>query len=323
MKKKVYLSLLFMLGMILLPLGVNAEENYSIEASFVGKDSTFKVNGIKEENLTNYFVYICNDSDPAPEKPSSSPTPVENGIMKGWHRVHSSGSSIGHIMISSDWFIYKGYTTAYVLKVATNAEGNTTYTLSEKITINKPELFVPGKGWSFSINDTTWKGSGMVSANFPYDVIKDTLKSKINVKVGMIEDTSIINKFTNHSSDAYSSLLTYAKNDKNGKMTTGVSDTSYFNMGIDKIAEGANYYILITTDLDEGEYRDLTDVIIKTGKSGILSDFSDTGYTTSKTVSTTVKNPNTSDQNILFSILLLAVFSIIGVTSYKKLKNIK
>lgn len=335
MKKNIYLILLLIMGVFLfLPNGVKAEENYSIEATAgmeVAGNLKMILKGIpttEEENLTDYYVYFCNDSDPAPTvEATTTLSPVETADYKtipGWHAVISARNvddmnPLGKISMTDDWYVVDGYTTAYVLKSEWVSSSHTN-TLSQKITIKKPELFKKGQGYNFIIGDKTsmWEKESNIWTKFPAN---SGLTGKLNIKVGPIEDSTIIKKYVNNTSDAYSSLLSYAKSAKNGVTMSNKSPVEKFDSNIDKIVEGKHYYVLITTDDDT--IRDLTDVYIRTGSNiGTLDDFSDNGYT-GKQLSSKVENPKTGDYNMLIMVVVfIGAISILGI-SYNKFKKIK
>ncbi len=347
MKRKLNYVLLFLLTIVLLPLGVKAEETYSITAEAemkIGGKLTMILNGVSSSNdgSTSYWVYLCNDSDPAPtfEATSSSSIPVKTadlGVVAGWHQVvfdeqdASTKNPIGTINISSGWYVLNGYTTAYVLtnkKVSDTSGIKYTNSLSQKITITKPKLFDKGKGYDFDIGDKSsiYSRNSNVWPKFPY---RHALEGKLNVKVGTINDSTIIKKYINNTGDAYSGLLTYAKNDKNG-ITMNAGDESSnlfdFNSKLDKVVEGQTYYVLITAD--DSSFRDLTDVYLRTGSNiGTLTEFTDKGGSTKdssasvKQMSSKVENPKTSDANIFIMIgVLFGTLGILGV-AYKKFKK--
>ncbi len=329
MKKKIYLSLLFMIGMILFPLGVNAEESYSITATAtkVGTDVDnhleVTLNGIEkhEKGLPYYYIYICNETDSAPTVPTSGVPDEKFDIVKGWHIVDSE---TGKVSITDDLYVYKDM-TAYVLKIT--YKENTTdyeYTLSDKVKVELPGLFAPGTGYDFIIGDKTglWKTNSNVWPKFPE---RNAFNGKIKVKVGIINDKTIISKYAKKTSDAYSSLLNYATNATNGiTMVNGADGLREFSSKIDKIIEGTQYYVLITPE--DSAFRNLTDVYIRTGSNiGTLDEFSGENDSTTivKSTSTTVKNPKTADINILIYIGILIVTIGGIIISYRKLKKVK
>ena len=350
MKRKLNYVLLFLLAIVLLPLGVKAEGTFSITAEAemkIGGKLTMILNGVPSSNdgTTSYWVYLCNDSDPAPtvEATSSSSIPVKTadyGVVAGWHDVvdseqeASTKNPIGTINISSDgWYVLNGYTTAYVLtskKVSDTSGIKYTNSLSQKITITKPKLFDRGKGFDFSLGDKSsiFAKNSNVWPKFPY---RHALEGKLNVKVGTINDSTVIKKYSNNTSDAYSSLLTYAKNDKNGiTMNAGDTSSSFFdfNSKLDKVVEGQTYYVLITAD--DSSFRDLTDVYLRIGSNiGTLTEFTDKGGSTKdfstsvKQMSSKVENPKTGDYNIFVMIVaLIGTLGVLGI-SYRKFKKVK
>lgn len=329
MKKKIYLCLLFLIGMLLLPFGVNAEENYSITATAtnVGTDIdshlTVTLNGIEkhERGLPYYYIYICNETDSAPTVPTSKVPDAKFDIVKGWHTVDTS---TGVISVTDDLYVYKDM-TAYILKI-TEKENSTDYeyALSGKVKLELPDLFTPGTGYNFNIGDKTslFKLNSNVWTKFPE---RNALNGKIKVKVGIINDKTIISKYAKKTSDAYSSLLNYATNATNGiTMINGEDTFGEFNSKIDKIIEGTQYYVLITPE--DSSFRNLTDVYIRTGSNiGTLSDFTgeDDSTVIVKSTSTTVKNPKTADTNVLISVGILIVVISVFIISYRKFKKVK
>ncbi len=333
MKKKfIYLSILF-IGLLFIPFGVKAaDEEYSItiKATGVGEavDSTLTatLNGIEkhESGYPSYYVYICKSSDSAPTLPTTGSPSTSYYKIAGWHGVTSSTGEIG---VSDDLYLYKDYTSAYVLKITIDSSANYIYTLSDKITFTLPDLFKKGEGYNFAIGTKTTTFHS-VWPKFPYrrssssEDTKAALEETLNIKIGVVDDSTIINKYAKNSSDAYESLLTYAKNAPAKWTFKNNADISTFENTIDNIVSGTYYYVLIYSDNDD--IRDVTDVYLKIGSNiNTLTDFEGTASTLATKLSDSSEpNPNTMDINVIVGIITIVVASIVFVITYKKFRRV-
>ena len=267
MKRKI-VFILFLVSLMFIGIGKVSAESYSIEAknevTVSSSDLRLILNGISNIEGTEYYVYLCNDSDSAPtfSATTTSLYPVEIasfGVIEGWHDVRKDDGYI--YMKNNDWNVLKGYTKAYVLTSKKESISNSTNTLSQAITIEKPALFNKGEGYDFAIyTKSSQQEYSSVFPNYPVNYSDNgVLVGKLKVKIGKISDSTIINKYVNNTSDAYNSLLSYAKNDANGitKITTREGLGFSFISELD-IISGQNYYVLITAD--DNSLRDITDV---------------------------------------------------------------
>lgn len=329
MKRKIVFILL-LVSIMFIGIGRVSAEAYSIEAknevTDTGKSLKLILNGISNTEGTEYYVYLCNDSDPSPtfSATTTSLYPVEttsNGVIEGWHGVRKDDGYI--YMKNNDWNVLKGYTKAYVL--TSKKESNSKYinTLSQVITIAKPVLFNKGEGYDFAIyTKSSAQQYSSVFASYPanYDD-NGVLIGKLKVKIGKINDSTIINKYVNNTSDAYNNLLSYAKNDANGITMIATNEGLGFSF-ISKldIISGQNYYVLMTAD--DSSLRDITDVYIRTGAGSTLVEFKHDG-TSNISSNTNIENPKTNDIKLLYIVFGVLIFGLLIFIGTKKLKRNK
>ena len=106
------------------------------------------------------------------------------------------------------------------------------------------------------------------TSHFLYEPSYDPFK--INVKVGLIKDTKLLNSIKNGESGSINSLLQYAKN--NPAEYTGIlSENEALNSKMN-IIDGAYYFVYRQRDTENGKYYPIEDVMIyqghnKTGSS--------------------------------------------------------
>lgn len=184
-------------------------------------------------------------------------------------------------------------------------------------------MFNKGEGYDFAIyTKSSAQQYSSVFASYPanYDD-NGVLIGKLKVKIGKINDSTIINKYVNNTSDAYNNLLSYAKNDANGITMIATNEGLGFSF-ISKldIISGQNYYVLMTAD--DSSLRDITDVYIRTGAGSTLVEFKHDG-TSNISSNTNIENPKTNDIKLLYIVFGVLIFGLLIFIGTKKLKRNK
>lgn len=174
--------------------------------------------------------------------------------------------STNKISITNDWYIIDGYTNAYILRRYQNE--NDKYIceiLKEPIVLEKPEL--PAYGSRFH---TYVFGNSDTINSFPYFPYGSELGNhKLNIKIGLINDDSIIRKFAKQQSDAYISLIEYAKN-TNGTNLSFLDSERNNALNNLTIENGKYYFIYTIYENADSLYRNIDDVAIVMGKNNML-----------------------------------------------------
>lgn len=201
---------------------------------------------------------------------------------------------------------------------------------------------------------TTYLANNRVNIlfNMPWDTYNT--QRKINIKIGKIEDISILNKFKNSENDAFQKLLEYSKTANsiyNNKLTSTKtvntydrgysSDTALIDLNL--LQDKAYYFLYAQLDDENGKYYPFEAITI--GQADIINDlvwminFKDISYgnlgdinpihqtTTPSTTDTTLAKKSIpfagSKILIIVAIIILILLSIIGQLKYKKYKDIK
>lgn len=321
MKKKIYLCLLFLIGVLLLPIGVNAAvtvEDTTVEYKWdkANIDIYFpKLPTITEEN-TQYKFYFTNTKEDIPDITTNPKADLE--AYPGW-RILSSDNSVN---IYDSYNILMGYEHVYVAKCnLTTCDEKLYYAKINKTGI--PEL--TQRYQLYFLN-----GSFKVFNNFAIG----TEEIKVNTKIGIVNDSTVLQSLAKKEKTANEKLLNYAKKASNGtNFSTILGDIENNNiLGNYSVKEGTYYYAYTTLDTKDGKYRQVEDVTLLMGKNdtdgkALLSNdvtfqLSDTNITV-KPISTTVKNPKTADTNVLISVGILIIVISGFIISYRKFKKVK
>lgn len=108
---------------------------------------------------------------------------------------------------------------------------------------------------------------------------------KVNYKIGVISDKSILNKIKNGNYVGLQELLTYAKNDNNSAMS-GNTKADYSQPALlnqNKLVEGSYYYVYLELDDENGTYYPVEDVnlylCMKADNGLWLADYTDSSFT--------------------------------------------
>lgn len=150
-------------------------------------------------------------------------------------------------------------------------------TTATPIKVEKEKMPELGQRYKSTFFDGTYDSEPHVSIFPLYPTIgldDSTKKIKLNVKVGIIDDSSVIKAMALKESGAKEKLYNYAKNATNGKTFSGDLDNFYkvpFT-GV-KIEEGKYYYIFSDIEDPEKKYIDVSDVSIAMGTDyGVLTN---------------------------------------------------
>ena len=174
---------------------------------------------------------------------------------------------------------------------------------------------------------------------------------KMNVKVGKVQDTKILNKIKNKSSDAFSSLESYAKSDsspvlsKSVSVSGGVYSESVTTSGSASplhissgLVDNSYYYLYVTVDDDGGKYVPVSGItlsITKVESNGnyLMNfygsdnfnwiDFDNDDSVTEKTIVDTTTSPKSIPQTgesmiIISTIIMVITLAVVSAKGYKK-----
>ncbi len=325
MKKKIYLSLLYMIGILLLPLGVRATEIvettpvYEWDSSRI--DIKFPELPVINEEDTRYYFYFTDKKEDVPDI-SSVPHYDDLDAYPGWRIPVGDDRGNNTINIYDSYNILEGYEHVYVAKCKYISPASCDQKLYYG-KINKtgiPELTKRYQLYFLS-------GNLHVLSQFA----TGTEEIKANTKIGIINDSDIINSLAKGEAGAIEKLLNYGKNASNGTtFSTVLGDVGNNHvLGNYSVKAGSYYYAYTTLDTKNGKYRQVEDITILMGRNDVdgkalLSNdvtynISDKAYT----VSTSVKNPKTADVNVLICVGVAVFVFLVFLISYKKFKSVK
>lgn len=288
MKKR---SLIVIIGLLFLGMSnVKATtDNYEIK-SIIEDEGTVKAtvkvsaynNGelLKSTDDIKYYVGFIPDSVIAEEEEElkqegSTLSEYLDSILNYTDSMDEFNLSImkmidndGSIFISNDWYLSKDNNNATLIKC--DLESQKCTVLSPLTTVVKPELPVLGKRYQidlFGANDSDKINELTPFALYPVD--SESGNNILRIKVGIIKNNDIIQKFVNNDSDALTSLLNYAKNDSDGK-SWEVEESETLQLNNFKVSNGSYYYIYTEPTRDNSIYRNLEDIAIVMAKDDML-----------------------------------------------------
>lgn len=295
---------------------IDSTTKYSadVKATYeVGANLTITLNNIVlNENNVEYYVMFVNKGESRPiMKQTNLGCEYPETNHENINKFKYVNTTTGEIVIDDDWYILDGYDYIYVVKQTSDKVNGGRYCsiTKEPINIKKPSLPDLGKRYQFYVfSESEFDGLSTFPL-FPYDGHNGT--HTLKTKIGLIKDNSLLKKLANNSKDALSSLLEYAK--KNDGTVFTYSDEHYYDndIGSFKVTDGAYYYVYTTYDNSDGLYRDLSDVTVVMGESGMLVN--DVKWTTT--------NPDTGifNQYGIFGLIIIVGFGLfVIIKKYSK-----
>lgn len=198
----------------------------------------------------------------------------------------------------------------------------------------------------------TYDGTQIIF-NVPWDT---SHSRKINVKIGKIDDISILNKIKNNEKDAFSKLLEYAKTSDtlyNNSLTAtkiseefydcGYSDENEKAVSLTNLQDGAYYFLYAELDSENGKYYpvegiSLAQCDILENNNWYMFFLGDDNFKWNlaedkQIPNSTKKDPTVAPNKIPFAgnttfiviivISILLIFAIIGKIQSKRYKDIK
>lgn len=254
-----------------------ADKNYSISVQAdhsAGAQLIMTLGGsdyVKSDDVT-YYVYLSNDANAVPTDKVTVDT-LGCNVTTNYETLPNFKlvTNSGQLAMGYDWYMLNGYNYAYVVKetkVVSTEQGVHKYCefSNKAIEVKQPELEAIGSRYQYYVF------SQQKELNvFPFFPHLGSIGSHtINTKIGLISDKDLLNKLAKKQSGSMNELLEYAKTAE-GK-TYSYSDSQSFNMDLNDFAvtNGAYYFIYSTYENNDGLYRDLSDVTIVMGKSGML-----------------------------------------------------
>ena len=173
----------------------------------------------------------------------------------------------GNFFVSKDWYLSKDYNMA-ALGSCNLSTKICQYLAYEKVV--KPELPALGKRYQiylFGANEHDKINELTPFALYP--VNSEAGNNMLKIKVGIIKNNDIIQKFSNNDPDALNGLLTYAKNDSDGQ-SWEIEESKSLQLNDFKVSNGSYYYIYTEPTRDSSTYRNLEDVTIVMAKDDML-----------------------------------------------------
>lgn len=268
-------------------VNVNAEEQYSIKVDAktgsAGSILTMTLEGIDFESaLQNDVEYLVKFVNEVADKPIITENPyliteaVGNTPNKynqvNVYQKEDTGLPVANINITDDWYLLKGYELAYIIKCPYGEECSVSDTPVEVKKPALPQLTQRYHNYLFgsSQNGEEFDDENTLSV-FPYFPYGEEIGShEINVKIGLINDETLLKKLAKNETGSLEKLMEYAKT-ANGTVITE-SDSNFYNKSIGdfKVQNGAYYYMYTYYTNTDGVYRNLDDIAVVMGESGML-----------------------------------------------------
>jgi hypothetical protein len=279
-----YLGVLFLLSIVFLPKDVFAlgttisdisNENFAIDVYIKEKNDSkqleMKLSVPKVSGSYTYYTYFVKNSSDA--KPNLSKYIKSDGTLK----VSSSLGGINYapslkVAIDSDWYLANGYEYAYIIRCSKKNNKYNYEVTQRAIGVRKPDLPLVNDRYKVTLKKEFNKI--VITPNFPFGGGLGSSsygEHQLSIKVGMISDVNVFEKLRNNATDAYDSVLNYAKN--NNVKVYSVPDSSAEVIFTDiKVEDNVLYYVY-TTYLDASNYyRKIEGVSVFMGEDGFLVD---------------------------------------------------
>ncbi len=263
--------------------------DYSVKMTIENKQNVMatanlEVTGLKTSAINDYFVkFVEKDYNSSGELTFGDAFSKNNTVTDSPFLL--STTKDGKIMSTMDDMLYLNkrdyYAYIYNCTKSKDSQRYCKTTTSTPIKVEKeamPKLTERYQIYFFGQSTTIGHPYATVFTLYPGYSAK-FYPYKYNLKVGIIEDSSVIRAMAKNESGAVEKLYEYAKNATNG--TTFTHEIGANNREIDVSSlpvQNGKYYYLYTTIVDEkNELMDLSDVAIVMAKNNLLVNDVDYG----------------------------------------------
>lgn len=246
------------------------------EKESVGATSYLEIEGIKTSAINNnYYVKFVEKDATKPVEFNKNTINNQTGLSIDSYITFDETTDGRYIASINDeiYLLNRDY-YAYVYN-CTKKEDYTTYckvTTDTPIKVEKEAMpnFTERYQIFFFGNTTVTTPWADLFTHFP-SYYGDRLTIPLNVKVGIIEDESVIRAMAQKASGAREKLYNYAKNATNGiNYSTELHEARDIDISNLTVQDGKFYYVYIDIEDPENKYIDVSDAIIVMGESGML-----------------------------------------------------
>jgi len=278
--------------------------NVAAETGNAGSSLRMKATNIVSPDDIYYYVKFVNENDVKPESPFDKIDIIDYDYydITKWKTV----SSNGFVSMADDWYLLNGYDRYYVLAC------NVAECLmsDEAKLISRPELPKLGSRYHvFAFADKSHRLD--VFPLFPY--MGTNGAHNIKVKIGIIDDHSLLYSLYRNEKDSLDKLTKYAFEHEG--QTWSAIDKEFDDVALNglEVQDGAYYYIYTTYENEDGMYRDLSDISVVMGQGNILVN--DVDWTPLDME----ENPSTGDIGLLTIAGVAILSGAVAVVVYKKI----
>lgn len=259
--------------------------DYSIKFAHVNKgilsDTRLEVRGLSPKNISNFYVKMV-DKDTKSEEVSYSSMSAEGDSDRLKKPISLQKSTEGYLFknIGMDSFFTTNrelYAYIYNCPSGVSVCKPTTTTPIKVERDPMPELSQRYQVNVFPINSTTageYAGHITIFHLYPIDS-SYPITNTATLKVGIIEDSSVIKSLANNEAGAMQQLYDYAKNATNGiSYSAPLNDFKDIDCSNLTVQNGSFYYLYLSVEDSKNEYIDLSDVfIVKAINNNLATDF--------------------------------------------------
>lgn len=246
--------------------------------SDVGNSSALYVSGIKTSKINSYYIKYVNKDTAKPAEISKNDLNKNSGNKYENYQQLSETKEGKYVITNQDQaYIYGQDQYAYIY----NCTKTTDYTIYCSVTTDTPikvereSMLGLSKRYKYFFFDASLNTEPHISV-FPLFPVPSAKEEdiKLNTKVGLIEDSSVIKAMAKNEAGAQEKLYNYAKNATNGKTYSGKLSEFYDVPFTDfMVQENKYYYIFSDIEDPENKYRDVSDVSIVMGTDyGVLTN---------------------------------------------------
>lgn len=245
----------------------------------VGNSATLYVTGLKTSQVENYYIKYVNKDAAKPGETIKNNITSDAGAKYEQYQQLSETKDGKHVStFQSQAYLYSQEQYAYIYN-CTKAVNYTSYcsvTTDAPIKIERQAMPELGRRYKYFFFDASLNTEPHISVFPLYPTPTDKTEGtiKLNTKVGIIEDSSIIRAMAKNEAGAQEKLYNYAKTATNGHTYSGTlndfHDVPFTGVMVE---EGKYYYVFTDIEDPTNKYMDVSDVSIVMGTDyGVLTN---------------------------------------------------
>ena len=237
------------------------------------------IEGITTNKDSQYYLYLTNGNN-KPKLSVSSSNWIDSGYYISKNGTEFQNFSMTLISEGEEILEKNGYIYAWIVESKNNSDNKReNQFILEGYKVDRPALYGLGKRIvAYFFNDKSYVSNHNINGT------NSQGKRKVKVKIGTIDDSSILNSIKNNESGALNKLLTYSKSASSIYTETLPLGTSASIIDKVGVVDGKYYYAYLELDDENGKYYPVEDVMLYQGKKDLgnklwLCNYGDSTFT--------------------------------------------